>query len=65
MVDTVHVFQAKPLYHFIICIFLGGGTDTRTHAQIESLIVTQWDYLEPACGLMNAQTMKGWADACS
>lgn len=33
--------------------------------KVESLIVTQWDYLKTACGLLNAQNIKRWAAACS
>ncbi len=60
----------KMSYNFIIHYTF--ATHTHTHSvgllvspKVESLIVTEWDYLKPACGRKNTQTMTGWAAACS
>lgn len=54
--------------HLLKCIYLKllPATFFASHAvsllvppRVETLIVTQWDYLNPACGLVNTQAMKG------
>lgn len=65
----VHVFQARCHITLLSAILL---PHTLTHSvgqlvspKVESLIVTEWDYLKPACGRKNTQTVTGWAAACS
>lgn len=43
--------------------FEAGAEGWLVPSWVESLIVTQWDYLKPACGLLTAHTEKG--RACS